>query len=188
MSCDNLAIKYYNKHVAVLNETYLKEGQGSLRSSVGELYEGLCFEILNKIDPSLKILKNDYLTLHSKSGKNKLDRIQVDWHVYKGNKLILIIECKTWLDVCYLKRAIDDFETIRKIEIHKNVPAIVFAGQDAVSPDAWGYYREEYDFEPFFVNKTKKRNSNKPIYKTCDPLDVEEIGRFENYVRKIISQ
>jgi hypothetical protein len=186
MSCDSLAIKYYNKHVAVLNEIYLKEGQGAVRSSVGELYEGLCFQILNKIDPSLKILKNDYLTLRSKCQKYKLDNIQVDWHVYKDNKLILIIECKTYLDVCYLKRAIDDFETIRKIK--KNVPAIVFAGQNAVGKNAWGFYKEEYDFESFFVNTTKNRNSSKPIYKTCDPLDVEEIGRFENYVRKIISQ
>jgi hypothetical protein len=186
MSYINNVVDFYNKGVVLLNEEYKKNGQGAVRDAVGKLYETLCYNILQEIDPSLKVLKNDYLTLYSKSGNNKLDNIQVDWHVYKKDKLILIIECKTYLDVCYLKRAIDDFETIRKIK--KNVPAIVFAGQDAVGKDTWNYYNEEYEFETFFLNMTKKRSSSKPIFKTCDPLDETEIKRFVKYVSKIISK
>ena len=47
-------------------------------------------------------------------------------------------------------------------------------------------YDECYDFETFFCNVTKKRNSNNPIYKTCDPLDEKELRRFCDYVKKII--
>ena len=148
-------VDFYNEGVSLLYNQYKKEGQGSVRGAVGRLYENLCYNIIKEVDPSLTILKNDYLTLHSKSGQFKLDKIQVDWHVYRGSELLLIVECKTYLDLCYLKRAIDDFETIRKIK--GNVPAIVFSGQDGVSDDAWGFYRDEYEFEPFFVNVTKKQ-------------------------------
>lgn len=177
--------KFYTDGVALLHEEYLSNGQGAVRDAVGKLYENLCYKIVNEVDPSLKILKNDYLSLYSKSRKFKLDNIQVDWHVYKDNKLVLIIECKTYLDVCYLKRAIDDFETIRKIK--PDVPAIIFAGQDAVGKDTWGYYREEYEFDTFFVNQSKKRSSSKPIFKTQDPLDLTELERFAAHVRKIVS-
>ena len=178
-------VDFYNEGVSLLYNQYKKEGQGSVRGAVGRLYENLCYNIIKEVDPSLTILKNDYLTLHSKSGQFKLDKIQVDWHVYRGSELLLIVECKTYLDLCYLKRAIDDFETIRKIK--GNVPAIVFSGQDGVSDDAWGFYRDEYEFEPFFVNVTKKRDCKKPIFKTRDPLDVKEVERFAENVRKIVN-
>ena len=178
-------IGFYNNEVSTLNEEYESKGQGAVRDLTGKLYENLCNKILKEIDPKLSIRKNDYLTLPSKSGKYKLNNIQVDWHVYKDDELILIIECKTYLDVCYLKRAIDDFETIRKIK--RNVPAVIFAGQNAIGKNAWGYYKEEYEFETFFISTTKKRSSKKPLYKTKDPLDIIEIKRFAEYVSKIIS-
>lgn len=186
MTSVTTATSLYNKQVSLLKNTYDKKGQGAVRNSVGKLYEDLCYHILNKIDPSLKIVKNDYLTVYSKSKKYKIKNIQVDWHVYKDNELVLIIECKTYLDVCYLKRAIDDFETIRKVK--KDIPSIIFAGQNAVGKNAWGYYSEEYNFDTFFVNTTKKRNSKKPIYKTCDPIDANEIRRFEKHVKNIIQR
>lgn len=177
----NEIVDYYNLEVKMISKNYKKLGQGAVRDLMGKLYQRVCEMIIKSVDPSLEIKSNDYLTLHSKSKKYKLDNIQVDWHVYRKDTLVLIIECKTYLDVCYLKRAIEDFETIRKVQ--RNVPAVIFSGQNAVGQNAWDFYNDEYRFDCFFIN-TEKRRSKNPVYKSCDPLDTEEIRRFAEYVRK----
>jgi len=182
----NLISEYYQQKVSKSFASHEQNGQGSTRDFMGNLYETLAKKVILSVDPTLEVRKNDYLTIYSKSGKYKIDNVQVDWHVYKNNELVFIVECKTYLDVCYLKRAIEDFETIKKCK--KNVPSIIFTGQIAVGQNAWGFYNEEYEFETFIVNKTKKRNANKPIYKTCDPLDIQELRKFAEYVNKIISE
>lgn len=176
-------IEFYNAEIRSISKKYHKLGQGATRDLMGKLYQNLCLKIIQSIDPSLEVRQNDYLTLKSKSKKFFLNNIQVDWHVYRDNNLLMIIECKTYLDACYLKRAIDDFETIRKIK--KSVPAVVFSGQNAVGKNAWGFYNDEYKFDSFFVN-TQKRRSGNPVYKSCDPLDEKELRRFIEYVCKNI--
>ena len=71
-------IGFYNNEVSTLNEEYESKGQGAVRDLTGKLYENLCNKILKEIDPKLSIRKNDYLTLPSKSGKYKLNNIQVE--------------------------------------------------------------------------------------------------------------
>jgi hypothetical protein len=178
--------EFYQEEVSKLLQNHKKNGQGNTRDVIGNLYETLAKKIILSIDPKLEVRKNDFLTIYSKSNQYKIDNVQVDWHVYKNNELLFIVECKTYLDVCYLKRALEDFSSIRKIK--GNVPSIIFTGQMAVGKDALGFYNEEYEFETFVVNQTKKRNSQKPIYKTCDPLDNKELERFVQYVNTIISK
>ena len=52
--------------------------------------------------------------------------------------------------------------------------------------NTYGYYNEEYDFETFYINLTKSRSSENPLYKTRDPLDKVELERFVDHVRSII--
>jgi hypothetical protein len=180
----NIINEFYDYEVSKLLKDYEKNGQGSTRGTIGNLYETLAKKIILSIDPTLDVRKNDFLTIYSKSGKYKIDNVQVDWHVYKNNKLMFIVECKTYLDICYLKRTVEDFETIRKSK--GDIPSIIFTGQKAIGKNAWGFYNEEYEFQTFVVNQTKQRNPNKPVYKTCDRLDVEELKKFAEYISKII--
>jgi hypothetical protein len=177
-------INWYNNRITEMDSLYESEGQGKARDRMGQLYQDLAEKLILDVDPSLTCKHNDYFTLHAPSGKYSIDKLQVDLHVYRNDVLLFILESKTWLDKCYLVRALSDFEDIRKIK--GNIPAIVWAGQDAVAKNAVGYYNEIYNFETFICNVTKRRNAKNPVYKTCDPLDEEVLGNFQKYVRTII--
>ena len=177
-------IDFYNKEVGSLYSLMESAGQGAVRNAIGQIYQDVAEKLILFVDPNLKCKHNDFLTKYSPSGKYKVDNLQVDLHVYRDEELLFILESKTYLDVCYLKRAVEDFNEIRNIV--GNVPAILWSGQNALSDNAFGYYNECYDFETFYCNVTKKRNSSRPIYKTCDPLDVDVLERFKKYVTSII--
>lgn len=177
-------INYYDTEVKKLGSLYKKKGQGAVRAKIGQIFQDIAEQLILYVDPGLTCKHNDYLTKISPTGKFKVMNLQVDLHIYRGEKLLFILESKTYLDASYLKRALEDFREIR--EIVDDIPAIIWAGQESVSKDAFGYYNEIYDFETFFCNITKKRKSKNPIYKTCDPLDKKELRRFCNYVREII--
>lgn len=125
---DNI-IEYYNTEVAKLKEKRLTEGQGAVRDGIGNIYQNVAQMLIESVDPTLVCKHNDYLTKYSPSGKFKVDNIQVDLHVYKDDKLIFILESKTYLDACFLKRAVEDFREIRGIV--GDIPAIIWAGQNA---------------------------------------------------------
>jgi hypothetical protein len=84
-----------------------------------------------------------------------------------------------------LSRAVSDINDIRKV--HPNVPAIIFCGQRHISEDSLNYYKEECDFEYFFVNEDKKRSSKTPLYKTCNALDNHEIQRVCEHINFLLS-
>jgi len=182
----NEIIEWYNNEVSTLASLRESDGQGAVRDGIGKIYETLAQKLINDVDPTLECKHNDYLTKYSKSGKYKVDNVQVDLHVYRGEELLFILESKTYLDACFLKRAVEDFREIRGIV--GDVPAILFAGQDAVSENTFGFYDEECEFETFFVNTTKKRSSARPIFKTRDPLDEEVLINFKNHVAKLVQQ
>ena len=181
---DNI-IEYYNTEVAKLKEKRLTEGQGAVRDGIGNIYQNVAQMLIESVDPTLVCKHNDYLTKYSPSGKFKVDNIQVDLHVYKDDKLIFILESKTYLDACFLKRAVEDFREIRGIV--GDIPAIIWAGQNAVAPNTFGYYDEICEFETFFCNQTKKRDSKNPIYKTCDPLDENVLKKFKKCIDNILT-
>jgi len=177
-------IYHYNKTISSLSQLREEKGQGAVRDAIGTLFHEIAVMIVKMVDDDLDCKKNDYMVKYSSSGKYKISNLQVDVHVYKNGKLVLIVESKTYLDACYLKRAVEDFTQIR--DVVGNVPAVIWSGQNAVGKNTFGYYNEEYEFETFFVNQTKKRNSNNPVYKSCDPLDVNELKRFYDYVKSIV--
>ena len=177
-------IEFYNKEVGKLSVLRESDGQGAVRNAIGQIYQDVAEKLILSVDSSLVCKHNDYLTKLSPSGQFKVDNLQVDLHVYRGDKLLFLLESKTYLDVCYLKRAVEDFNEIR--EIVGNIPAIIWSGQNAVADNAFGYYNEIYNFETFYCNVTKKRSSSRPIYKSCDPLDVHVLESFKEYVSSII--
>lgn len=176
--------EYYNTEVEKLAALKESDGEGAVRGATGRLYQDIAELLILSVDPSLKCKHNDFLIKYSKSGKYKVKNIQVDLHVYREDTMLFILESKTYLDSCYLKRSIADFREVR--EIVGDVPAILWSGQNAVSDETFGFWNEECDFETFYCNSTKKRVATLPTYKTCDPLDIVVLEKFVKYVRSII--
>mgnify|MGYP003328405093 CR=1 FL=1 len=101
----NSIIEQYNKEVDALPEIHSRGG-GAARNASGLVYENLIKRtcIFSNLDPK----KNDYFRTKEINGKS-LRTLQVDWHVYNDGKLTKLVESKTYLDRCYLERAVTDF-------------------------------------------------------------------------------
>ena len=174
---------YYDKGLSYIDEyTY---GSGELSSAMGLLYQNTAIYAIRKINPHAVCKHNDYITKWSKSGRYYNDRLQVDLHVYLKGELKFLLESKTYFDSSHIKRTIVDFNEIRSVV--GNIPAIVWSGQNAMSRNAEGYFREDCDFDYYVINQTKKRNSSYPPHRTKDPLDKNVIMSFLCRVNQILN-
>ena len=179
-------IAHYEQSVAPLNEQYTNtlNAGGKMRGTVGKLYEDIAQGIVYSVDPTLEVKHNDYILIESKGGHH-YKKVQVDLHVYKDGELVCVIECKTYLDSSMLDRACSEFDKIRRV--YPNVPAAVFTGQFDVKEETYAWFKDECEFQTFIVNQTKQRDSNNPIYKSCDPLDQRVMQDFADWVRNCVN-
>lgn len=150
-----------------------------------ELYPTLNIEVRNSTD-KIKVF-----------GKNGIDFTEesVDRHVYINNRLELIIECKTYLDKCYLQRATDDCRLIRKGLDHP-IQAWIISLENAISDSAYNYFMFQDDgiyVDKCFYLSDGKRVSNKPIYKNDSyqtRLNIDKIKimieKFDEFFKQFI--
>ena len=162
-------VELYNKEVDALPEIHSTGGGGNARNASGLVYENLIKRTCDSLGLDAK--KNDYVKTEEVNGYC-LSNLQVDWHVYSNNSMKKAIESKTYLDACYLKRAILDFiELDQSPEVPDDVEYAIFAGQNACGDAAFAYYPAFFkkitgkDVKIFFVNPQRKRSSSRPIYK-----------------------
>ncbi len=167
--------------------------EGTIRYAAGELVEKVLqsvFDTMNKFLPLpivSKVGSTDFLskTITYKGQTYTNNRIQVDRHVWYGEKRIAFIENKTYLDSCYFDRALADFKKIAQALKQKEIDPhscayIVFAGQVAGRENTFLNYEAEFWAETgivpqryFFLKGT--RNSKKPLYKIKHELNLETI-------------
>lgn len=162
-------IEKYEADVDDLPRIHNELGGGKARNASGLVYENLIKNTCESLGLTPK--KNDYKKTEEVNG-TCLNNLQVDWHVYKGNVLKYLIESKTYLDACYLKRAVMDFiELENSPEVPDDVEYAIFAGQSCVGKDAFSYYQAFFTkltgkkINIFFVNPQKRRSGSRPIYK-----------------------
>tara|TARA_E500000305_G_scaffold42859_1_gene33191 strand:+ start:324 stop:926 length:603 start_codon:yes stop_codon:yes gene_type:complete len=184
-------INLYNDTLAPLHKQYISEGNqgGKVRGTVGKLYETIAHMICLLVNPELEVKHNDYINIASRSGRY-FKKTQVDLHVYLRDELVLIIECKTYLDSSMLDRAISEFTKIRThhaITSDKVLPCAVFTGQQCVNEESFNFLHEEEPFDMFVTNKTPNRSSKLPIFQTLDPLNVNVLTQFATYVDNIVN-
>jgi hypothetical protein len=170
MSNLDLIIETYNREVDDLPNLHKNSGGGKARNASGLVYENLTLRTCEML--GLDARKNDYKkSKKTKSGK-QIKNLQVDWHCYKEESLKKLVECKTYLDSCYLKRFVDDALDLHlSPEVPDDVEFAILAGQNACGITAFEYNLEKFsdltgkEIDVFFVNPQVKRNSKKPIYK-----------------------
>lgn len=171
---------------------YLTEGAGKARNASGMIFENLIHRICN--DNGYEARKNDYKKTEEIEGIS-LKNLQVDNHIYQHNVMKKASECKTYLDSCYLKRAVIDFiELNNSPEVPDDVEYAIIAGQECVSKDSLNYYCAYFkkmtgkEVKIFIINKFKKRNAKKAIYmkKFNDDfqLDIQEVEEFVKWLKK----
>ena len=183
-------ISFYNDELVKAGEVYISEGNqgGKVRGINGKLYETIAMMICMLVNKNLVIKHNDYIKIASRSGKYFIKK-QVDLHCYLRGELVLIIECKTYLDNSMLDRAISNFQLIRKhrkITTDKVLPCAIFTGQKCINDETFMWQKEEEPFDEFVVNSTPNRNSKLPLHETLDPLDVNKLTQFADYVYNIV--
>ncbi len=159
----------YESEVDKLPQTHFELGGGAARSESGLVYENLIERTCAALD--LDARKNDYKKTEEVNG-TCLKNLQVDKHIYRNGLMVKAVESKTYLDACYLKRAVMDFiELDQSPEVPDNVNYAIFAGQNACGKDAFAYYQAFFkkitgkEVKIFFVNPSRKRSSSRPIYK-----------------------
>jgi hypothetical protein len=141
MSNLDLIIETYNREVDDLPNLHKNSGGGKARNASGLVYENLTLRTCEML--GLDARKNDYKkSKKTKSGK-QIKNLQVDWHCYKEESLKKLVECKTYLDSCYLKRFVDDALDLHlSPEVPDDVEFAILAGQNACGITAFEYNLE----------------------------------------------
>jgi len=187
-------IEIYNNEVDGLPLLHKTKGGGAVRSKSGLIFEnfiksmcgffGLVAKKGEKDPKKSEIIDGIQLNNHS-----------VDKHCYRDGVLVKVIESKCYLDVCYLKRAVNDFiELYNSPEVPDNVEYAIVAGQRALADTALQYHPAKFkratgkDLKVFILNHHKQRNPKKAIYmekyRSDFNLDMSEVKKFTEWLQK----
>ena len=182
----------FETEVDKLPQTHFELGGGAARSESGLVYENLIERTCTTLN--LDARRNDYKKTEEVNG-TCLKNLQVDKHIYRNGMMVKAVESKTYLDACYLKRAVMDFiELEQSPEVPDDVEYAIFAGQNACGNDAFAYYQAFFkkitgkEVQIFFVNPIRKRSSSRPIYKQeyreDFKLDMVVYNKFIEWLKK----
>lgn len=143
---------------------------GMIRSARGELVETLVERIWQDIDKN-NTTTNKKHTCTSKSGLYTIEKA-LDRNLYKNGKLVAMVECKAYLDSCYLERAI--FDSIELKNNNFNVPMAIVSLENGLSDSSYKYFMEKNVIDKVFFLVPGKRQSTKPLYKQKFFKDLDE--------------
>ncbi|MCK4454449.1 hypothetical protein KAU51_03905 [Candidatus Parcubacteria bacterium] len=91
-------------------------------------------------------------------------RVGVDWHLYIKGRLVLINECKSYLDTAFLSRAYSYMDKIKSVPGNENVKSIVTSMETAIDYKALAYYMYDSVIDRCYFFLSGSRQSVKPIY------------------------
>lgn len=163
---------------------------GKRRGSAGNIFECLATDLIACTDRT--IATDKYVKSQVINGLS-LGNLQVDRHINYDGVLESLCECKTYLDSCYLKRAIFDFNQICLSPDVIDVKKLgIFTGQESMAPTTRAFTLDlarqltGINVQIFVVNTTKKRNSDRqlldPAFADDFDLDISELQRFIDWV------
>jgi len=185
-------IAEYESAVDDLSGIHKKKGGGKSRSSSGIIFENVVTKTCQILGMEAK--KNDYKRSEFIDGLH-LAKKQVDAHIYVNGILKKMVECKTYLDSCYLDRAMSDLKKlVNSPDVPDDVEFAIFAGQNGCDDNTLAYCKAEFKrdtgkiLNTFFINPQYKRDSKRPIYnpdyRSHFYLDVVEYNKFVEWVQK----
>lgn len=118
----------------------------------------LSFELVGKEFPDLNIecLIGTKNPISISDGKYTIKE-SVDRHIYINGKLVCAVECKSYLDKCFLQRADSDFSLMKS---GKEFKSVVLALEDNIDDNSKAFFLNRKNVENIFILYTGKRRSN----------------------------
>lgn len=160
------------------------ENSGDYRAYSGNTVEklvDLLFDKLKELYPSLNIecLVGRKSPISIQSGKYHIEE-SVDRHIFINGKLVLAVECKTYLDKCFLQRADSDFSLMKSGK--KGWKGIVLALEDNIDENSKNFFMSRKNVDETFILYTGKRKSNVLLADTYKERENEKlIDEFVSY-------
>jgi len=166
---------HFNEHHNIVNST-----GGQQRQKRGKLVE----DMIEKVWTSLggTSTNNKFPTQRGDLEIN----MALDRNLYKGDELVGMVECKAYLDLCYLERAEWNARELTEYGDIK-VPKFILALQPAVASASMEYVLAGNHIEEVFFLVNKRRSSSKPLYKEeyYEDIDEELFNRFYSYFHSL---
>ena len=103
---------------------------------------------------------------------NNVMKESVDKHMYKNNKLICGIECKTYVDKCYMQRADSDFNLMKT---NLSFDGWIVSLENGIADNASNFFLGRNNINKVYYLAIGKRNSaaNKRIYYHPERIQLE---------------
>ena len=159
------------KDVHTMTDNNLLSG-GELRGHSCKIQEQTMHDLLYNIClinniPTEKItivkgdVKGNGLTISNEGG---YVNIGVDWHVYLYGELVLVNECKSYLDAAFMSRAYTYIRSIKENTEYANVKSLITCMEKSLNCNTLGFYMHDdvIDHCSFLMPGT--RRSTQPLY------------------------
>lgn len=178
-------IDYYDSQLDKAQALSRQKGAGGkVRALMGGLVENLAGKIW--VTETGGTVKRGDFTAYNTRG-NTL-RFSVDRHCYcVKDKLRLLVECKSYLDRCYLERADNDFEMIQGVICNPQVQTAILSLEVALADEALSFYKGKNNIDRIFFLLDGKRMSDAPIWKSQHrkSINPEKLREFVEYVSSL---
>lgn len=145
---------------------------GELRKFSGDVQENVMYNLIEEVCFANKLGSNDFIIKKGDlkgngfiiSNPGGTITVGVDWHLYVGDRLILVNECKSYLDAAFLSRAYSYIERIKNVSGNENVKSIITSMEKAVDSSSLGHYMHGSVIDDCYFFLPGTRQSGKPIY------------------------
>jgi hypothetical protein len=189
----NEIITYYEKCWNENEQLCMKDNTGGqIRSKRGDMVEMIAEQAWNSICDMLNVQHlvackkgtKDYLRIVSPNGFVKMH--QTDRHHYFNDKIVLVTECKSYLDSCYYERACMDFKIFKQHD--EDIKCIILSLEESMNIDTQNFYNDIFNncVDRVFYLCKGKRSSSKPIYKKEFKKNLDNI-LVSNYVKHLLN-
>ena len=179
--------KHYDSHLNAATKTAKTPGQGGqIRSTTGNLVESLA-ELIWVTETGGTVKREKHPASNRRGARLNFS---VDKNCYSvNNQLKLVLECKAYLDSCFLSRADNDLGMIKATldPKNKNVQFGILALENACSEDAINFYKGNNNIDEIFFLLDGKRRSSEPIWKKKyrKSMNMQKLKDFVDYVNSL---
>lgn len=160
---------------------------GTQRKLMGDLVEELVDLIWHElekeyvsVDAKIRVGNKSPVkitNIHGRSIKASVDR-----HCYINGELVCAVECKTYLDKCFMQRADSDFDIM--YDDNADFDRIIVALENAVAEDTYNFFLDRDNIGRVFFLANGKRNSKHHISHNHDRINKFYIECLIDYFRR----
>lgn len=160
---------------------------GAIRKINGETTEEIVQKIWNFLaekypGKNASVKKGDDTPIVLTDFENNSIEESVDQHCFINNKLVLTVECKSYLDKCYMQRADSDFQ-LMKTGSKESFDCVILSFEDGIALSTFKYFMNRKNIDHVFYLAEGKRCSKKEkrLYNNIDKVKMNLIEAFVSY-------